>query len=175
MALPGCPWWYPVMWPSPRPPSPRPARIGPFGSTRVAAEPLLECVWLSTRALFFRRDLKHPCFSPSSALSPSFFLNHTIRSLDFLISFPPGKFPQCQVARRQRMLLHVPGMSLRCPQEMETFWVFSGLCLLGEVYLFRSYFIPVHGEIIWRRSAVDSVTLTHVARFLAAPAKLSRL
>ena len=149
-----------VAFSTPPPPSPgkdRPFRLHP------------------RRCLFFRRDLKHPCFSPSSALSPSFFLNHTIRSLDFLISFPPGKFPQCQVARRQRMLLHVPRMSLRCPQEMETFWVFSGLCLLGEVYLFRSYFIPVHGEIIWRRSAVDSVTLTHVARFLAAPAKLSRL
>lgn len=36
-------------------------------------------------------------------------------------------------------------------------------------------FCTANGRIIWRLFAVYSVTLTHVASFLAAPAKISRL
>lgn len=110
----------------------------------------------------------------SSTVSLSFFARSTVLSVQFLISSPPGASP---CARGPGDKGVGPSESRAChftTQSKCTFSVFSGACFLGKVYL-STLFPRVNGKIIWRLLAADSVTLTHVASFLAAAAKISRL
>lgn len=105
-----------------------------------------------------------------------FCLKCTVMSVQFLISSSPGRCPRSQEARRQRSTAgRVPGVSVHHPKVNMDCLGFLWGAFFRVKFSFAAVFHCVDGKIIWRSLAVYSVTLTHVASFLAAPAKISPL
>lgn len=150
-----------------------PARSGASGSTRSAGCELgAGAPRLSARAPF-RRDPER-----LGRLPPSLCCRccgwKRVMPVWFCISSLPGERPRCQEARRQRdEALSVTRMSLHPRRHGDLRGLLRG-GPSGGVHLPTALHC-VRGKVVRRRWAVYSLTLTHVASFAAAPAKISRL